>query len=250
MQHCKLPSDWHHTHLSETNSTMSELRKSCYLNSQHAFELLTADFQTAGHGQKGTTWEADKGANLLFGFVFHPSFLPASQQFYLSEALALAVRSALAVYTDDVKVKWPNDVYWYEKKICGMLLEHTLSGNTIATTLTGVGINVNQQCFHGDAPNPVSLCQIVGHEVDRGTVLSDVIRAFVWRYDLIREGKTAEVHKEYGQYLYRSEGFHTFKDGEGVFQARIVSISPMGMLTLQKENGTQRSYAFKEVAFV
>lgn len=250
MLHCKLPTDWHHTHLSETNSTMSELRKASYLNSQHAFELLTADFQTAGHGQKGTTWEADKGANLLFGFVFHPSFLPASQQFFLSEVLALAVRSALAVYTDDVVVKWPNDVYWREKKICGMLLEHTLSGNTIATTLTGVGININQQRFQGDAPNPVSLRQIVGHEVDREAVLSDVIKEFAWRYDLIREGKTADVHKEYSQYLYRSEGFHAFKDDEGVFQARIVNISSMGMLTLQKEDGTQRSYAFKEVSFI
>ena len=89
---------------------MLELQKDDFVKSSSPFELLTTDFQTAGRGQRGTSWEADANANLLFGFIFHPTLLLASQQFFLSEALALAVRSALSHYTEDIVVKWPNDV--------------------------------------------------------------------------------------------------------------------------------------------
>lgn len=245
-----LPADWHHTHLLQTGTTMAELRKEVYVRSSYAFELLTADYQTAGHGQRGTTWEAEAGQNLLFGFVFHPLSVPASKQFLLSEALALAVRSALSVYTDEVTVKWPNDVYWRDQKICGMLLEHTLSSSSITTTLTGVGININQAAFHSDAPNPVSLRQIVGREVERAEVLEKVVEEFFQRYRWISDGHYAKVHEEYCKYLYRGQGLHTYKDKEGTFRASIEDISSMGMLTLRRADGSLHTYAFKEVSFV
>lgn len=229
---------------------MNELRKDVYQNSRCPFELLTADYQTAGRGQRGTTWEARAGANLLFGFVFHPVTVPVAKQFLLSEALALAVRSALSTYTDGVVVKWPNDVYWHDKKICGMLLEHTVNGSTIATTLTGVGINVNQADFRSDAPNPVSLCQIVGHEVDRAEVLTKVVDEFTCRYKMIQVKAYEQVHDEYRRHLYRGQGLHLYRDEKGMFRASIESVSPMGVLRLRKSDGTLHSYAFKEVAFV
>ena len=229
---------------------MLELQKDDFVKSSSPFELLTTDFQTAGRGQRGTSWEADANANLLFGFIFHPTLLLASQQFFLSEALALAVRSALSHYTEDIVVKWPNDVYWRDKKICGMLLEHTLCGKHIATTLTGIGININQDNFKSDAPNPISLKQIIGRPISRGNVLEDIIENFDKRYEMIINEQSASLHNEYMQHLYRGKGLYPYKDASGVFKAQIESISPLGILTLKREDGTSKHYAFKEVSFM
>lgn len=250
MQHLKLPTNWHHTHLQETISTMLELQKDDFVKSTCPFELLTTDYQTAGRGQRGTSWEADTNANLLFGFIFHPTPLLANQQFFLSEALALAVRSALSNYTKDVMVKWPNDVYWRDKKICGMLLEHTLCGKHIATTLTGVGININQESFKSDAPNPISLKQITGQTINRCEVLEHIIDNFSKRYDMIVNGQSSTLHKEYMQHLYRGKGLYPYKDINGTFNAQIEHISPIGTLSLKREDGTTTHYAFKEVTFI
>lgn len=250
MLRCKLSKQWHHTHLPQTVSTMIELQRERYFNSSSAFELLTTDYQTAGRGQRGTSWEADEGCNLLFGFVFHPTTLLATQQFLLSEALALSVRSALSVYAHDIMVKWPNDVYWHDKKICGMLLEHTLLGKHIATTLTGVGININQESFKSDAPNPISLYQIIGRKVSLEELLTHITIAFEKRYLLIKNERCNDLHLEYMNNLYRANGFHEYRDVQGVFKAQIEDISPMGILTLKKEDNTLQRYAFKEVSFV
>ncbi len=245
-----LPSNWHHFHLSQTDSTMLRLRDEAYAHCQEEFTLLTADYQSAGRGQRGTSWEADAGLNLLFGFLFHPEAVLANHQFLLSEALALAVCEALSAYADGFSVKWPNDVYWHDRKICGMLLEHDLQGRHIATTLTGVGINVNQSEFRSNAPNPVSLLQILGHEVEREALLTHLLQAFERYYRQLQHGNSALLHTAYMHHLYRREGMHPYEDIDGPFNARILDISPIGMLTLQREEGTQRTYAFKEVKFV
>lgn len=245
-----LPSNWQHIHLSSTDSTMLRLRDEVYARVAEEFVLLTADYQSAGRGQRGTSWEADAEQNLLFGFLFHPVEVNAMHQFSLSEALALAVCECLSAYDEGFSVKWPNDVYWHERKICGMLLEHDLQGSHIATTLTGVGVNVNQQTFRSNAPNPVSLKQITGNNVDRAVLLENILNRFQSYYRQLQSGDYQSLHTAYMHRLYRREGVHPFEDSEGSFSASIENISPLGMLTLQREDGSQRTYAFKEVKFV
>lgn len=244
----ELPAGWDARHLTETASTMCALRE---LPEQTApFYLLTTDFQTAGRGQRGTHWEAEAGQNLLFSFRFYPTFLRAAEQFALSEALALAVVYALQPLGVEAEVKWPNDIYVGEKKLCGMLLEHTLTGKTIATTLTGVGVNVNQLSFRSDAPNPVSLRQLLGRSLDRAALLSEIILQFDTFYrDLERNG-TTRLHAAYLQHLFRRDGFYPYRDAQGGFEARIVDVSPAGLLLLELPDGSQRTYAFKEVSAV
>lgn len=246
----KLPDDWYQLHLESTDSTMLQLRKPELLAHEKEFVLVTTDYQTAGRGQKGTSWEADAGANLLFGLTFHPSSVPASRQFALSEILALAVADALRNYADDISIKWPNDIYWKDRKICGMLLEHDLCGNQISTTLTGVGLNVNQAAFHSDAPNPVSLRQIVGHDINRDELLLLILQLFTAYYRHLQAGLYDEIHQTYMDHLYRRHGLYTYQDDNGTFRARIVDISPLGVLTLLQEDGTEHSYAFKEVSYI
>lgn len=251
LNNLSLPDNWQHVHLPQTDSTMLQLQHPEYAHSTKEFVLMTTDYQTAGHGQKGTLWEAERGKNLLFGFVFHPTLIPALQQFALSEALALGIRAALLPYVGQgVTVKWPNDIYWHDKKIAGMLLTHTLCGTTIATTLTGVGLNVNQCTFVSDAPNPVSLRQIVGKDVSRQQVLEALLQAFEQRYRQIQQGDYQTLHQEYMQCLYCSEGLHTYEDATGRFEASIQHISSTGMLHLKRTDGIEKVYAFKEVKLI
>lgn len=247
-----LPNNWEYIHLPQTDSTMLQLRKPQFACSEKEFVLITTDYQTAGRGQRGTSWEADDAKNLLFGFMFHPTQVLANHQFALSEALALSVRAALIKCVDShsVKVKWPNDVYWQNKKICGMLLEHDLCGSHIATTLTGVGINVNQADFKSDAPNPISLKQIIGHDTDRAALLQNVLQQFEVRYRCVQQGSLAHLHQEYMQNLFCANEWHIFADVNGEFKAMIEDVSPLGMLRLKRENGESSDYAFKQVKWV
>ena len=185
--------------------------------------------QTAGRGQKGNSWESEDGKNLTFSHLLKRPPVKARDQFYLSEAAALAVVEALAAEAGDgFSVKWPNDVYWRDKKVCGMLLENSLDGSDIAHCIVGIGINVNQERFLSDAPNPVSLINITGHE-----------------HDLM-------LHQRYMAALYRNDGqLHPWEDPSGNrFMASVAAIAPDGTLSLQHEDGTRHDYLFKQVKHI
>ena len=147
--------------VAETASTNSLLRELVIKESLAEGSVVVADFQTAGRGQIGNTWESEAGKNLMFSLVLYPTCIPANRQFLISQIAALSVKETLDSYTDHVTVKWPNDIYWKEKKICGMLIENDLMGRNINQSIAGIGININQEIFHSSAPNPVSLLQIL-----------------------------------------------------------------------------------------
>ena len=212
--------------------------------------LVTATHQTAGRGQQGNSWESETGKNLLFSLRVHPHMVDANRQFILSQAIALAICESLQLYTDDIRIKWPNDIYWKDQKICGILIENTLSGKQIETCIIGAGINVNQAVFHSDAPNPVSLIQITGVETEPSFLLAEVIKRFKHYYSKIKSNDTASITQAYTDALYRREGFYPYTDEKGLFHAQITSIEPTGHLVLTDKEGTQRRYAFKEVRFV
>ena len=169
--------------VAETTSTNSLLRELVIKESLLEGSVVVADFQTAGRGQIGNVWESEAGKNLMFSTVLYPTCIPANRQFLISQIAALSVKETLDLYTDHVTVKWPNDIYWKDKKICGMLIENDLSGHNLYCSIIGIGINLNQAVFRGDAPNPVSLFQIIGKEVDREEVLDRFLSVF-YRYYL------------------------------------------------------------------
>ena len=222
-------------------------------------QLVTTDYQTRGHGQVNTVWESARGENLLFSFLFRPEHITAGEQFFLSEIASLAVAHTLDAYTEGISVKWPNDVYHHDRKICGMLLRHTLSGAQISATLVGIGLNLNQKQFVGDAPNPVSLRQIIGHPVDREEVLcrfahhfDRLLRAVTHPDPDERLAQRQRLHREYLRRLYHRDGAHDYVDTASgkTFSAHIVDVAPTGQLTLQTTDGRLRHYHFKEVRFV
>lgn len=222
-------------------------------------QLVTTDYQTHGHGQVNTVWESARGENLLFSFLFRPEHITAGEQFFLSEITCLAVAHTLDAYTEGISVKWPNDVYHHDRKISGMLLRHTLSGAQISATLVGIGLNLNQKQFVGDAPNPVSLRQIIGRPIDR----EEVLCRFAHHFDRLLRAATPpdpdkrlaqrqRLHREYLRRLYHRDGAHDYVDvasGE-TFSAHIIDVAPTGQLTLRTTDGRLRHYHFKEVRFV
>ena len=174
--------------------------------------------------------------------------------FALSEVTALAIRDALvaqcSMFNVQCSIKWPNDIYHADKKIVGMLIENDLRGKWVRRSIIGVGVDVNQTRFLSDAPNPVSLAQILGKEVDRDQVLKNILHQFNHYYGMMEREQFAELHNRYMQYLYRKNDMHSYADTTGTFQARIIDVESTGHLVLECQNGEQRRYDFKEVKFI
>ena len=198
-------------------------------------------FQTAGRGCGKNCWESERGKNLTFSLLCHPAEIPAARQFQVSMAASVALRDVLSAYVEDVSIKWPNDLYVGDRKICGILISCTLHGNMLRDCIIGIGLNVNQRQFRSDAPNPVSLFQLLGHEVER----EQLLRQFLARFNPLED-----VAAAYRAALYRREGPHPYRDGGGRFMARLVDVEDDGHLLLCDSDGRLRRYAFKEVSFL
>lgn len=230
--------EWSIIHIDETDSTNRWLKE----NGSERMAVV-ADYQTAGRGCGTNTWESERGKNLLFSLLIHPAEVPAVKQFRISMAISLAILDTLEQHIGDVSIKWPNDIYWRNGKLGGILIENRLQGGCIKDCIIGVGLNVNQEQFHSDAPNPVSLKRIHGQETEREQLLSDILV----RFD---EYLTQDLKARYLSRLYRRKGFHPYADKDGAFMAEIIDVEDDGHLLLRDDNGQLRRYAFKEVTFV
>ena len=235
--------------LEETSSTNAYLRQYTPAEGED-LTVVTAEYQTAGKGQGTNTWESNPGENLLFSVLCHPKSLPANRQFIISQAIALAIRDALRMYIGDIRIKWPNDIYWHDHKLGGILIECSLAGRNVRDCIIGVGLDVNQQEFHNLTKNPISLRQITHREIDRDTLLDSIIDDLQHYLHLIDEGHTDTIAADYKTSLYRNHGYHPYRDANGDFSARFVAVEPDGHLILKDEDGMLRRYAFKEVKFL
>lgn len=229
-----------------TNAVLSDMPDA------EAATVIAARSQTAGRGQRGASWEAQPGANLTFSQLFRPSSMHAARQFELSMLISLAVADTIdsvfepANCDKRAKIKWPNDIYVDDYKISGILIENKLSGACIDRSIAGIGLNVNQRVFLSDAPNPISLINIIGSE----TALEPLLESLAGRladYVDNYNGDAAALKQRYMQRLYRGDGReYTFLRPDGTqFRAAITDVETDGTLHLSDGN----AYAFKEVAY-
>lgn len=218
------------------------------------FLILTTNYQTAGKGQGTNKWESEKGKNLLFSIKCMPWQVKASEQFILMQAVSLAICKAIRNILNnkkDIKIKWPNDIYYKDKKLCGTLSECTLRFGHVHEFIAGVGLNVNQLLFASDAPNPVSMAAIKHRQFDREKVLEAIINELSrWFQFLCIDWGHMMVDDQYNDCLYRKEGFHEYIDANGVFRAKFHIIRSNGHIVLERTDGTLSEYEFKEVKFV
>ena len=231
--------EWKIVHIDETDSTNRWLRE----QGGEENMVVWADYQTAGRGCGTNHWESERGKNLTFSMLLHPHDVPAQKQFRISRAISLAICKALGQHIGDLSIKWPNDIYWRDGKIGGILIEVTLQGNKVKDCIIGIGLNINQRVFRSDAPNPVSMWQICEQETDCEQLLQEILQAF-------QEYMCKSNKDEYQSMLYRRKGFHPYADKDGAFMAEIIDVEDDGHLLLRDDNGQLRRYAFKEVTFV
>ena len=233
-----------------TNSYLADIAS----DSKHGTVVSTIE-QTAGRGQRGNTWEAEPGKNLTFSMLLRPENIDARQQFAISEIVSIAITTSLQKYITDKKVsiKWPNDIYVDDMKICGILIENSLMGNKINYSIAGIGINVNQQKFLSDAPNPISLYNIINKETPLSTLLDEICCEILQLMNLHNDAVSlAKLHDTYIQLLWRNDGFYPYQDTatNERFDARIIDVAPTGLLSLQDTQNLTRTYAFKEVSAI
>ena len=244
-----MPRTLNYIHLEEARSTNSHLLAEA--PSLPNGTVVYTYCQTAGRGQKGNSWESEPGKNLAFSLLLKQPPVDVREQFCISEAVSVAICDCLSQFADGFKVKWPNDIYYNDQKICGILIENSLDGRQIAHSVIGVGININQSRFLSDAPNPISLKQITGDDYDLDQLLHDVCQRII---DLccFDTDQLIALHSRYMLCLYRNDGqLHLWQLPDGTcFEAVIDHVAPDGMLTLCHADGTDHSYAFKEVKHI
>ena len=226
-------------HIEETDSTNRWLKAH-----GEGTMVVVADYQTAGKGCGTNSWESERGKNLTFSMLIHPTDIPASQQFRITEVVSVALCEVLEQYIGAVSIKWPNDIYMGDKKICGVLIENRLQGNVIVDSIIGIGLNVNQTEFVSDAPNPVSLRQLLGREIDREALLHD----FLETLETVSSSET--TYSAYRNKLFRMGKQAVFSDETGRFEGTIQDVETDGRLLIKDLSGQARRYAFKEVQFV
>ncbi len=211
--------------------------------------VYVAGSQIDGRGQISSKWESEPNKNLTFSIILYPGFLEIARQFLISKAISLGVTDYLSEVTDQVSIKWPNDIYIGNGKVAGILIENSICGNRILTCIVGVGLNINQQIFKSDAPNPVSLSQITGDVYDLGNSLSNLCTRIDNRYQQLQRGEVYQLDEDYIAMLYRRDSWSPYSDEEGDFEGRLIGVDQIGRLLIETRFGKVRKYMFKEVVF-
>lgn len=213
--------------------------------------LVMADFQTAGRGQRSAQWNAAPGLNLTFTLALFPD-LPVQQQFYLNIITSLAISDSLKPHlgellSERLKIKWPNDLYYQDHKLCGILIQNNLKVNMIQSCAIGIGINVNQLYFENI--QAISLKSITKSPWDRLELLKDIAIKLEERYFQLKSWELEQLKKDYLTQLYWHNEWHTFQDNEGDFKGRIIGVREDGQL-LVEHNTNIRSYNLKEITYI
>jgi BirA family transcriptional regulator, biotin operon repressor / biotin---[acetyl-CoA-carboxylase] ligase len=211
--------------------------------------IVHTNFQTAGKGQMGNSWESEDGKNLLISIILYPVFIKADQQFVLSEVVSLGITDFLSSFLPDVFIKWPNDIYFFNDKIAGILIENSIMQDEIESSIAGIGLNINQERFVSGAPNPTSLRILTGKNHDLSECLKSLAAAIDKRYKQLLKGENSVIDKEYITSMYRYGSWNKYSDDKGLFEGRITGVTPSGKLLVEDRKGKIREYGFKEVDF-
>jgi len=237
--------------LTEVDSTNNFL-KQALANSTPLTDgtVIMAESQYAGRGQQQNKWHSEPSKNLTISILLKPAFLPVTQQFNLNLAISVGIINALIpVLGTGVKIKWPNDVYFNDKKLGGVLIENIIQGQIIKNSIVGIGLNVNQTEFADWVPNPTSVKQILQKDYDLKILLSDICAYIEAAYLVLKAGNIDRLKTFFMQNLYWRDELHSFKTTEGVFDGIITDVTQAGQLVVSIDNEL-RLYSFKEIEFL
>ncbi len=237
--------------ITEVDSTNNFLKQTL-ANSTPLIEgtVIMAESQYAGRGQQQNQWHSEAGKNLTFSILLKPVFLPLNQQFDLTIAVSVGIIKGLEkLLADDLCVKWPNDIYFKDGKLGGVLIENIVQGTQIKNSVIGIGLNVNQQLFPQFIPNAVSIKQILQKDYDLKALLVEICSSIEAAYLMLRAENFDQLKTFYLQKLYWFNKPHQFKADGQVFSGIIKDVDRSGRLQVSCNNEL-RMYNLKEIEFL
>jgi BirA family transcriptional regulator, biotin operon repressor / biotin---[acetyl-CoA-carboxylase] ligase len=211
--------------------------------------VIVTDHQYQGRGQRGNVWHSEPYKNLTFSVILYPTFLAAQQIFLLNIITTLAIQNVLVRYIPSgLCIKWPNDIYYRDKKIGGVLIENFFEKRTLKTSIIGIGLNVNQSCFASRAATSLSLvCQRI---FSLQQLLPQILENLEDHYLQLRAQDVAPLKDAYLKNMYWIHEIHTFKDKHHTFQGVIKGVDAIGRLVIEQAEGTSKCYDVQEVIFM
>ncbi|MBN2863080.1 MAG: biotin--[acetyl-CoA-carboxylase] ligase [Bacteroidales bacterium] len=212
--------------------------------------VIHTAFQTSGKGQAGRRWESEEGKNLLLSIILYPESVIPEKQFIISVVISLGICDLLDRYHPDCRIKWPNDIYIKNNKIAGILIENSVSGSTIKSSVAGIGLNINQFIFPEDIPNPTSLKLATGKEYDTATVMKELLSDLDIRYKQMLYGSWEGLREEYITRLYMLNKWGTYKSSARIFNGKITGVSEQGQIIIEDRKGKIEQFSFREIHYV
>jgi BirA family transcriptional regulator, biotin operon repressor / biotin---[acetyl-CoA-carboxylase] ligase len=202
--------------------------------------------QTAGKGQRNKQWLTNPSENILLSVVLQPFTLTASEQFLLSASVALACYDFYKNYAgDETAIKWPNDLYWRDRKAGGILIENNFRGSEWVFAIAGIGININQTSFPPPLPNPVSLKQVTGKHFDVEQLARELCSHLDHRFRQMHNSSTESILRQYEAVMYKRDQVVKLKKDGQIFSTIIRGVSPSGKLI-----AGESQYDYNEVEWV
>lgn len=227
---------------------------------QHG-QAFFAHQQVSGKGQRGKQWIAEKNSNIILSIAIQPGSLPISAQFGLSAAIALAAHDFFSKYAgSDTTIKWPNDIYWQDRKAGGILIENIIGGKKVADdeespaglswqwAVAGIGININQTVFAPGIRNPVSLKQITGKDFDVIKLAKQLHQSVMEKVNALLDGNARSIHELYVSHLYKRNEIVKLKKDNRVFNAVVKTVSPNGQLIVR--HGIEEAFDWGSIEWV
>jgi BirA family biotin operon repressor/biotin-[acetyl-CoA-carboxylase] ligase len=237
--------------VNEVDSTNSFMARTLKDEKLPEGAVIRALRQNAGRGQSGSQWESENGKNLLLSFVFYPTFISPREVFLLNKTFTLAVHDFVKFWTNEViKIKWPNDIYWNELKVAGILIENSINSTTISHSVLGIGINVNQKKFSPSIPNAVSLSFITGKEFTIDELFESLCSFLEVRYLQLKNGDRKGIDTNYNRALFAINEWRQFRTPEKTFRGRILAVDENGRLVIEGPDNDVYFFNAKEVAFL
>ena len=246
--------------IASTNKYAAQLLKNERLSEG---TIISTEHQFAGKGQRGNSWLTEAGENITLSVILYPQFLLAHQQFLLSQSVALAVQGFASDFLGEgVSIKWPNDVYYHNQKIAGILIESSLMGKKVGSSVIGIGININQTHFDSALQNASSFRQITGQSYPIPDLISRLAKHIEVHYLQLKAGQIEVIRQRYLSKLYRFQEWHLFEDTAAAitFKGKIMGVQQDGKLVMevvddrrQMADGfevRERVFDLKEVRFV
>lgn len=237
----------HFEQIDSTNAFLQKQQSECDIRNW----VVSADMQTAGKGMGSNSWESKVGKNLTFSLALDVSFLPAEKQFLLSEAVPLGIVEVLdkLLPVEKLSIKWPNDIYYGNRKLAGILINSTIKANMMDISIIGIGLNVNQMQFQNWPTHPVSLKLITGKDFELQPLLEQLAEHIIIKVEQLKSNPTT-IEQYYLKRLFRYRTWADYEVDGKVLRLLMTGIDPFGRLQLVDEQQTLYTFDIKEIKFV